>query len=125
MLEPGALVWVMAPGYGYVGVGRVQTEAMPFSEFQVVGESGAEEFLKDQPLQGRYQIGLDPSVDDDSPDTMEYCVGIRWLHTVPLAQAHKRAGLFGNQNSVCRPRTPKWAQTVSELKALWKPNLNS
>ena len=46
----------------------------------------------------------------------EYFVPIRWLQTVPLDKAVKEIGLFGNQNSVCKPTTPKWRHTVDRLK---------
>jgi hypothetical protein len=34
--------------------------------------------------------------------------------------AFAETGLFGNQNSVCKPRTEKWGHTVSRLKQAWK-----
>ena len=41
---------------------------------------------------------------------------MKWLQTVPLDQAVQEIGLFGNQNTVCKPTTPKWRQTVERLK---------
>ncbi|MDQ8156871.1 MAG: nuclease, partial [Gemmatimonadota bacterium] len=38
------------------------------------------------------------------------------LDVVPRAKAFSEVGLFGNQNSVCRPATPKWRHTVDRLK---------
>jgi hypothetical protein len=29
-------------------------------------------------------------------------------------------GLFGNQNTVCKPTTPKWTHTVERLKQVWR-----
>lgn len=46
----------------------------------------------------------------------EYFVPINWLHTVPLEQAIQEVGMFGNQNTVCKPRTPAWRSTVERLK---------
>jgi len=46
----------------------------------------------------------------------EYFVPIRWLQTVPLANAVQEVGLFGNQKSVCRPTSAKWRSTVDVLK---------
>jgi hypothetical protein len=43
------------------------------------------------------------SVND--PERCEYFVPMRWLQTVPLEKAVKEIGLFGNQNSVCKPTT--------------------
>jgi hypothetical protein len=33
-----------------------------------------------------------------------------------LEKAVNQVGLFGNQNTVCAPRTPKWRHTVERLK---------
>jgi hypothetical protein len=41
---------------------------------------------------------------------------MRWLDTVPVERAINEDGLFGNQNTVCRPKTPKWQFTVTRLK---------
>jgi hypothetical protein len=35
---------------------------------------------------------------------------------VPLEKAVREIGLFGNQNTVCKPTTPKWRSTVERLK---------
>jgi hypothetical protein len=57
----------------------------------------------------------------DDPEKSEYFVPIEWLQTVPLAQGVQQAGMFGNQNTVCRPTTPAWSDTVERLKAAF-PN---
>jgi len=46
----------------------------------------------------------------------EWVVPIDWIRTVPLDQAVKEKGFFGNQNTVARPRDPKWEHTVDRLK---------
>lgn len=46
----------------------------------------------------------------------EYFVAVEWLHTVPIAQAVKELGMFGNQNTVCRPTASKWRWTIERLK---------
>jgi len=117
LLEPGSLIWVLVPNYGYTGVGRILTERMPFHEF-MVQRNGQDILLQDMELRGTY---INKSSPDD--DTTEYMVGVEWLYTVPLEQAFKQAGLFGNQNSVCRPRSAKWVHTVNTLMSHWKPNL--
>jgi hypothetical protein len=43
-------------------------------------------------------------------------VPIQWLQTVPLEKAVQEIGMFGNQNTVCKPTTPKWRSTVERLK---------
>ena len=52
----------------------------------------------------------------DDPERCEYFVPIRWLQTVPLEEAVQEIGMFGNQNTVCRPKTPKWRSTIERLK---------
>ena len=46
----------------------------------------------------------------------EYFVAVEWLETLPVKQAIWEIGLFGNQNTVCKPTTPKWRFTVDRLK---------
>ena len=43
-------------------------------------------------------------------------VRVNWLKTVPLEDAFREKGFFGNQNSVARPRSDKWDHTVERLK---------
>ena len=47
----------------------------------------------------------------------EYFVQVKWLYTVPLQLAFNELRLFGNQNMVCQPTTPKWRHTVERLKS--------
>jgi hypothetical protein len=46
----------------------------------------------------------------------EYFVPVHWLQTVPLESAVQEIGLFGNQNTICKPTAPKWRSTVERLK---------
>jgi hypothetical protein len=50
------------------------------------------------------------------PDLSEYLVRVRWLKTVPIDQAVREPGFFGNQNCVAEPRDAKWPYTVDRLK---------
>jgi hypothetical protein len=50
-------------------------------------------------------------------------VSVNWLQTVPIEDAVQEIGLFGNQNTVCKPTTPKWRSTVERLKAKF-PNFD-
>lgn len=54
----------------------------------------------------------------DDAEMSEYFVPVKWLQTVPLERPVYEVGLFGNQNSVCKPTTPKWRSTVDRLKEL-------
>ena len=49
-------------------------------------------------------------------DQMDYFVPIRWLDHVVIDHGANEVGLFGNQNTVCGPTTPKWRTTVGRLK---------
>jgi tRNA A-37 threonylcarbamoyl transferase component Bud32 len=110
-LTHGSRIWVLAPGYGYVGVGRVIGPSQPASSFKVAttrGEVPVLEAVKGGTYHSRYL---------DDPDKCEYFVPVQWLQTVPLEAAVAEVGLFGNQNTVCRPTAPKWRHTVERLKA--------
>jgi hypothetical protein len=55
----------------------------------------------------------------DDLERCEYFVGVEWLQTVALSQAVREIGFFGNQNTICRPSTPKWRWTVERLKTFF------
>ena len=105
MLGEGDRVWVKIPGKGFVGVGIVAGPRVPANEFQM-GEQPALDVL-----QGGYHRQF---VDD--PERCEYFVPIDWQHTVPEDQAVQDVGMFGNQNTVCKPVTPSWRATVDRLR---------
>jgi len=104
MLKPGDRVWVNIPGTGYVGVAQVEHRAVMADEF----------ISSEMTLEGKYNLAAECGEDE-----AEYFVPVSWLHQVPEAQAVNEVGLFGNQNSVARPRTPKWEHTVKRLKEVW------
>ena len=110
MLSPGDRVWVKIPRTGFVGVGRVTEPVQPIRDMRVI-------------VEGVERNALDVLVDaptflprDSDPDTAEYAVRVEWLDTVDTAHAFDEIGLFGNQNTVCQPTTPRWRHTVERLK---------
>lgn len=111
MLSPGERVWVKIPKTGYVGVGWVTDVVRPVNEFKVKTPSGERPVLDVLKYADRYK----PSADD--PEKAEYFVRVSWLDTVPESNAINEVGLFGNQNTVCQPTTPKWRHTVERLKS--------
>ena len=111
LLEKGSRVWVKVPNYGFVGVGLVTGRRQSALEF-VIQDKPALEVLE----KGHYHRAF-----TDDTDRMEYFVPIRWLDHVPIEKAVYEVGLFGNQNTVCRPRTAKWRSTVDWLKVAF-PN---
>ena len=110
VLSPGDRVWVKIPKTGYVGVGRVIESVRPVKEFTVQTPSGERPALEVLKHADRYK----PNADD--PEKAEYFVRVAWLDTVPDSKAVNEVGLFGNQNTVCQPTTPKWRHTVERLK---------
>lgn len=116
LLSVGDRVWVKAPGHGFVGVGEVIGARVPITEFKVVTPEGERPAL-DALTGGTYHREY---VED--AERMEYFLPVRWVHTVPLSGAVDEIGLFGNQNTVCKPVTPKWRHTVERLKERWGLN---
>ncbi len=113
LLNIGDRVWVKAPGYGFVGVAEVTGRSQPADEFRLTTEQGdrpASEVLTEATYHREF---------GNDPERMEHFVPVRWLYTVPLEKAVNEIGLFGNQNTVCKPTTPKWRSTVDRLKERW------
>ena len=112
LLEPGNRVWVKAPGHGFVGVGRVIGRAQPVTTFKVKTPEGEVPVLQ-VATGGTYHREF-----LNDTDRCEYFVPIQWLQTVPVEDAvqEKEIGLFGNQNTICKPTAPKWQYTVERLK---------
>ncbi len=112
LLNVGDRVWVKAPGYGFVGVGEVIDKAVAVNDATLFDGS------LDLPALRVLKEGFYHREATD-PVQAEYLVPVRWLHSVPLDQAVNELGMFGNQNTVCRPTTPGWRTTVDRLKQRW------
>jgi hypothetical protein len=110
-LEPGARVWVNVPGTGYVGVGEVTEGRVPVEEFLVTNDSGKQVPITDLPL----KIAT-ATKSTESSERAEYLVRVKWIKTLPVTQAVRERGFFGNQNTVARPKAPKWGHTIERLK---------
>ncbi|WP_258019001.1 nuclease [Yersinia kristensenii] len=113
-LQPGDRVWVKIPATGYVGVGIVQSAVEPASSFTLNTEDGeklALDVLKHGELYRQ---------NSDDPDKSEYFVPVKWLETRTEQEAVNEVGFFGNQNTVCKPTTPKWRHTVEKLMRHFK-----
>jgi hypothetical protein len=108
--DPGDRIWVKSPEHGFVGVGRVAGAVQPMSSFEIDTEEGprpAAEVLRGAHYHRQF-------IDD--PEKCEYFLPVEWIETVPLDRAVREVGLFGNQNTVCAPRTQRWRHTVERLK---------
>ncbi|WP_440593177.1 endonuclease NucS domain-containing protein [Schlesneria sp.] len=110
LLKPGDRVWVNAPGRGYVGVGRVSGRSQPAATFMVKTQNGDTPILN-VATNGSYHREL-----VDNRERCEYFVPVKWLQTVSIDNPIYGVGLFGNQNTVCKPTAPKWRSTVDRLK---------
>lgn len=111
LLRPGDRVWVKVPNMGFVGVGRVTGQITPALGFTVKGPEGTEVPILDVAKGGTYHREF-----AEDMEKCEYFVTVEWLETRPVKQAIWEIGLFGNQNTVCKPTTPKWRFTVDRLK---------
>lgn len=108
MLAAGDRIWVKVPGAGFVGVGRVSGPRVAARDFEIAGRPALEV------LQGNYH-----RAEADDPEMAEYFVPVEWQHTVPTTRGIQEVGMFGNQNTVCKPVTPKWRSTVDRLKQVF------
>ena len=103
-VSPGDRLWVNIPGTGYVGVAEVTASAVMADEFITEGMT----------LKGTYA-----RAEEVGEDNAEFFVGVKWLHTEAQNAAFSEVGLFGNQNTIARPRDKKWDHTVERLKQVW------
>jgi hypothetical protein len=118
-LPKGDRVWVNIPQTGYVGVGIVEEPAVMAKDFMVKTEKGevpiTEASLKlDEQTRKDYLMKY-----AEDEEKAEYFVKVKWLRNFPIKQAVSELGFFGNQNSVCKPRSSKWLFTVDTLKKKW------
>jgi hypothetical protein len=114
LLQSGDLVWVKAPGFGFVGVGRVRSGPVSAADFRLSGSDGTERAALEVLHNAAYHREF---VND--PERCESFVAVDWAQTRALSEAANEAGMFGNQNTVCAPKTPKWRHTVERLKELF------
>lgn len=112
LLEPGGRVWVNIPGgVGYVGVGVVKEAVVPIDEFMVDNGNGKQVPITTLPLRAAKHTTI-----AQDPEKAEHMVRVEWIKTVPLKDAVKEKGFFGNQNSAAKPRAKNWTFTVERLK---------
>jgi hypothetical protein len=107
MLHEGDHVWVKIPGKGFVGVGRVAGSPVAAKDFEIEGQPALQVLTADYHRDHA-----------DDPEKAEYFVPITWEKTIAAEKAIQEVGMFGNQNTVCKPVTPGWRTTVERLKVL-------
>jgi len=116
LLSKGDRVWVNIPATGYVGVGIVESGPTLAKETKFL-VNDKEKLMTKLDLQGTYSHKGEKQ---DYEEYAEYVVKVKWIKTVDAKDAVRETGFFGNQNTVCRPRTEKWDYTVERLKAVWE-----
>ena len=109
LLNEGDRVWVNIPHEGYVGVGIVTSTADIAKNVQFDGKT-----IFELDTEGNYTKG-----DPDDEDKAEFIVKVDWIKAEDKKDAVSEVGFFGNQNTVCKPTTPKWNFTVERLKSVW------
>lgn len=112
-LSEGNRIWVNIPHTGYVAVGIVEEPAVMAKDFTIKTETGEMPVLE-VPLKASYHKQY-----AENEEKSEYFVKVRWLKSFPIKQAVSELGFFGNQNSVCKPRSSRWLFTVDTLKKKW------
>lgn len=111
-LELGNRVWVNIPHTGYVGVGEVIETAQPCSNATFEIDGVIKPFFELDNLKGKYYKGIEG-------DDAEHLVKVEWQHTVPISEAVRESGFFGNQHIICKPTNSKWVYTIERLKKHW------
>lgn len=111
LLSPGDRVWVKIPKKGYVGVGTVLESVQSVNDFKVQADGVEQPALLALKFADKYRLSA------GDPERAEYFVRVKWLDAVSEHKAVNEVGLFGNQNTVCQPTTPKWRHTVERLKS--------
>ena len=111
MLDVGDRAWVNIPKTGYVGVGVVEGEAQPVTEF-TLSIDGQGVPIAEAATEGNYLA-------DSDGENCAWFVPVKWAHTVAEKEAVREVGFFGNQNSIAKPKSEKWEHTVRTLKSRW------
>ena len=114
LLNNGDRIWVNIPRIGYVGVGEVIDTVHKADE--VLFDKGCEK-LNIYDLETVANYHKNDMLDEDKA---EYIVKVKWIKTVSTKQAVSEIGFFGNQNTVCKPTSNKWNNTIERLKNIWE-----
>lgn len=94
-LNVGDRIAAYQKGAGYLGVGVVTVERRPVNELRVDGDKTVAQVAP-------ALAGL-----EDSSESDEYAVGVRWLETTKAEDGKTFLGVFANQNIVCKLRDIK------------------
>ncbi len=95
-LREGDLIYSFRSKHGYVGFGRVTSEAVMVRDFTANGQK-----LLEFPLT---QPNMNQNMND--PERSEYVVGVDWIKTVSVADAKTFKGAFAIPSVVCKLTQP-------------------
>ena len=104
-LSVGDKIYAYMKGVGYVGFGEVTKAAVMIRDF--VTDANV-------PLLSAGLKAEHPNENSEDEELSEWVVGVRWIKAIPKNQAKTFAGVFANQNVVCKLRheqTLKFVQT--------------
>jgi hypothetical protein len=93
-LKPGDKIFAYIKGFGYVGYGIVEEEAVPVSEYEFEGKGIVDDLPDDHPWKSQT-----PSLESG-----EWLSKIKWIKTFSKEQAKWLSNGFANQNAVCKLR---------------------
>lgn len=96
-LEEGDKIYAYQKGSGYMGDGRVKSQAVMAKDF--VLDDGRK--LTEVDLQ---EPAILENIDDS--ELADYVVGVEWIKTLPVNEGKTFTGAFANQNIVCKLRDP-------------------
>lgn len=105
-LSNGDPVYVYQKGAGYVGYGKIISTAAMSKDFVLADGSNISEVKLRQPAILH---------DADDPEVSEYMVSVKWMMTVPIADAKTFTGAFANQNVVCKLRDPATLEFLANV----------
>jgi hypothetical protein len=121
-LHPGDLVVARLNKVGYVGIGRVMSEATPARDFTVPM------FALNRGARGKrlVEMGLRTAVDDNLDDDVrcEYMVAVDWIKTVGRDKAFwkSNAGLFA-QRGTTRASLAHQPKTIDYVQRCFDVNI--
>ncbi len=111
-LFPGARIFTLVPGSGYVGVGIVKDSAVPVGSFRVP-QDGEEVPILSLPHEA-------PLMDEnsDDPERAEHLVRVEWIKTLPKGEAIWEKGMFAVPQVVARLRNRFTLERLTEAFGL-------
>jgi Endonuclease NucS len=107
-LSVGNLVYAYMGGLGYVGFGEVIRPACMIQDFTD---------QKGTPILQAGLSALKASENSVNEELSEWVVGVRWIKTVQKTEAKTFAGVFANQNIVCKLRHEETLKFVEQVFA--------